>query len=304
MPRALPENASRVYTRLAVSGIVPIPPARLACWRGAGAAPGSGGASRVYTRGGVPGRAAPEGREDAGKPTPRVHAARDFRHGPAATRRFPSWREAGAPAPPESSSRVYAWDAVSGMGTAAAASRQGCGAEGPGPDGAARPAPRRPAAPPPRALRGGRAATRFSSWRRRPDASGFSRRPPSRSQPDPCFYAGGRGGRSPPGIDGRRQAPDVSAHVGRLPPPGRERGALMAGDPRCERSLRGLAATAQGLAGAQLGLCPARPAVPAEGARRGHSLRESAAVARMLIAGPATGPGSRSPATANRRRDA
>jgi hypothetical protein len=81
-------------------------------------------------------------------------------------------------------------------------------------------------------------------------------------------------------------------------------GGQMAGDPRCERSLRGLAATAQGLAGAQLGLCPARPAVPAEGARRGHSLRESAAVARMLIAGPATGPGSRSPATANRRRDA
>jgi hypothetical protein len=52
----------------------------------------------------------------------------------------------------------------------------------------------------------------------------------------------------------------------------------MAGDPRCECSPRGLAATAQGLAGAQLGLCPARPAVPAAGARHGHSYRAPAAM--------------------------
>jgi hypothetical protein len=161
--------------------------------------------SRVYTRDGVPGRSVPEGRADAEKPTPGVHAARDFRHGPAATRHFPSWRDAGTSAPPEGASRVYAWDAVSGMGTNAALRRRGCGAEGPGPAGCR--APPGPAAPPPRALRGGRAATRFSSWRRRPDASGFSRRPPSRSQPHSCFYAGGRA----------RCSPRASTGGGRLP---------------------------------------------------------------------------------------
>lgn len=78
MSRAPPENASRMYTRLAVSDMGPIPPGCLACWRGAGAAPGSEGAPRVYTRDGVPGRAAPKGRADVGKPLPRVYTARDF----------------------------------------------------------------------------------------------------------------------------------------------------------------------------------------------------------------------------------
>jgi hypothetical protein len=65
----------------------------------------------------------------------------------------------------------------------------------------------------------------------------------------------------------------------------------MAGDPRCECSLRGLAATAQGLAGAQLGLCPARPAAPAAGALCGRSYRAPAAMVWMLIPRPATAPG-------------
>jgi hypothetical protein len=52
----------------------------------------------------------------------------------------------------------------------------------------------------------------------------------------------------------------------------------MAGDPRCECSPRGLAAMIQGLIYAQLGLCPARPAVLAAGARYGHSYRAPAAM--------------------------
>jgi hypothetical protein len=267
MSRAPSETASRVYTRHAVSGMGPIPPARLACRRGAGAASGSEGASRVYTRDGVPGRAAPEGRADVGKPLPRVHAGRGSRRGHG--RRGPQAEGCG-PAGPESRSETRA----APSGTPLPEPFEGDGPRrdsargGGGPMRAVSPGDPRPAVSPTLAF------TQVGG----PDVAPGHRR----------AAAGSRRERS------RRAVAAIREGMG----------ALMAGGSRCERSLRGLAATAQGLAGAQLGLCPARPAVPAEGARRGHSLRESAAVARMLIAGPATGPGSRSPATANRRRDA